>query len=70
MPEIITNPCPICGNDKLALKKEVIKKYAKSEDNIKVWAYCLNCGHRGLSAFGRFTDEEAVAAAYKMWNEG
>lgn len=69
MPKIVINPCPICSSDKLGIKQEVIKKYSKGEDNIKVWAFCRNCGHRGLSAFGRFTEEESKVAAIKMWNQ-
>lgn len=62
--------CPFCGGEVIGIQKEVIKKYDLGEDRIKVWAFCRNCGHRGLSAFGRFTQEEAVQAAYKLWNEG
>lgn len=69
MDNIIIKPCPICGGERIDIKKDIIHHFEVGENNVKVWAFCRNCGHRGLSAFGRFSDTEAQAAALKLWNE-
>ncbi len=60
--------CPYCGGEVISVNRKVVKKFESGEDKVQVWAFCRNCGHRGLSAFGRFSKEEGVNAAYKLWN--
>ena len=62
-------PCPICGSEKIDIKREIITRFEIGDDKLKVWAFCRNCGHRGLGAFGRFSKTEAQNAAIKMWNK-
>ncbi len=62
-------PCPICGSERIDIKQEIITHFEVGENKVKVWAFCRNCGHRGLTAFGRLSDEEAKAAAAQMWNK-
>lgn len=68
MNNIKINPCPHCGGERIDIKTEVITRYEIGNDNVKVWAFCRNCGHRGLSEFGRFSEEEGREAAIRKWN--
>ncbi len=68
-PIITPSPCPICGGERIGVGKEVITAFEIGDDKVKVWAFCRNCGHRGLGAFGRLSESEIQEAAYKMWND-
>lgn len=61
--------CPNCGGDKIDVKRKVIVKFEIGDDRVKVWAFCRNCGQRGLNAVGRFSEEEGKEAAIRLWNE-
>lgn len=67
----ITQPknCPRCNGDKIDAQRKVITHFEVGEDKVQVWAFCRNCGHRSLSAFGRFSLEEGKDAAYRLWNQ-
>ena len=67
--KINSNPCPICGGERIGVRREIITAFDVGEDKVKVWAFCRNCGHRGLSAFGRFSEKEGENAALKIWND-
>lgn len=69
MSDSLTMSCPICNGDFIGYKREVIQQYNSGEDKVRVWAFCRNCGHRGLGAFGRFSEREGIEAARKLWNE-
>ncbi|MBR5178952.1 MAG: hypothetical protein IKW90_09175 [Lachnospiraceae bacterium] len=64
MADFYIKPCKICGGDRIDYKTEIYNK-----DSVKTWAFCRNCGHRGLSAFGKYVNEaSAREAALAMWN--
>ena len=61
--------CPVCDSNNIQIHKTIITHFEIGEDNIKAYAFCQNCGHRGLGAFGRFTDQEILKETAKLWNE-
>lgn len=62
-------PCPRCGGDRVATQRKIITHFEIGDDKVKVWAFCRNCGHRSLSAFGRFSKAEGSVAAIRLWNQ-
>lgn len=63
-------PCPICGGDRISTKIEIIQMYDNGYDKMNVWAFCRNCGHRGLQSTGRFaTKQDAIDQAFSMWEK-
>ncbi len=61
-------PCAICGSTRIDIKREIITPFEIGDDKVRVWAFCRNCGQRGLSAVGRLTEKEGEDAAIRLWN--
>ncbi len=62
-------PCPVCGHTDIQVKKEIIKKYEFGDNQIRVYAICPFCQHRGLSSIGRMAEVEGIEKAYQLWND-
>lgn len=61
-------PCPICGNTGIQTKMTVMTKFEIGNNQIRVYAFCPACLHRGLSAIGRMTEDEGKKSALELWN--
>ncbi len=70
MDNVRPKSCPVCNGDRINTKRIVVRKYEYGEDSVQVWAYCLNCGHRGLNVYGRMSEAEGKTAAIRQWNVG
>ncbi len=68
MDNIRPKSCPLCNSDWIDYKREILTSFEYGEDSVRVWAYCRNCGHRGLNAYGRMSVEEGKKAAIAQWN--
>ena len=60
MEDIRVKACKICQSDKIDYKIEVLTSFEVGDDKIKSWCFCRNCGHRGLSAFGRMSVDDTT----------
>lgn len=61
--------CPRCGGERIGIHRKVLTHFEVGDDKVQVWAFCRNCGHRSLSAFGRFSVDEGTDAAIRLWNQ-
>ena len=63
------HPCRSCGGKKIDVKTQEELIFENGEKKMKVWAFCRNCGRRGLSVTARFRDmEDARDSALLVWN--
>ena len=63
------HPCRSCGGEKIDIETQEERVLDNGEKKMKVWAYCQNCGRRGLSVVARFSDmEDARDSALLVWN--
>lgn len=61
--------CPFCNSEFIGYMEKIENIYKDGVERVEVWAFCRNCGHRGMSAKGLFSSkEERKEAAYRMWN--